>query len=81
MRPCEFHRTWHISLLFIDIIRQRPKTPTLKKRALEYMEESTKSFEYTLEVLRILQKRIDEEMVKLGGNLRLQKLLDKLRMG
>jgi geranylgeranyl diphosphate synthase, type III len=64
----------------LDIIRQRPKSPTLKKRALSYMENETKSLEYTREVLHVLQSRIDEEMKTLGGNQKLEKLLDKLRV-
>ncbi|KAE9410226.1 terpenoid synthase [Gymnopus androsaceus JB14] len=64
----------------LDIIKQRPKSPTLKKRALSYMENQTKSFEYTLEVLHALQARIDEEMQALGGNPKLEKMLDKLRV-
>ncbi|KAJ3875164.1 terpenoid synthase [Lentinula edodes] len=64
----------------LDIIQQRPKSPTLKRQALLYMEKETKSFEYTLAVLRTLQERIDEEMKILGGNFKLEKLLDKLRV-
>ncbi|KAF9058334.1 isoprenoid synthase domain-containing protein [Rhodocollybia butyracea] len=64
----------------LDIIKQRPKSPTLKQRALEYMEKQTKSFAYTVGVLRVLERRIDEEMDVLGGNPRLRKLLDKLRV-
>ncbi|KIK71667.1 hypothetical protein GYMLUDRAFT_186454 [Collybiopsis luxurians FD-317 M1] len=64
----------------LDIIRQRPKTPTLKKRALSYMENRTRSFEYTVQVLGALQGRIEEEMKVLGGNVKLEKLLDRLRV-
>ncbi|KAJ3807380.1 terpenoid synthase [Lentinula aff. lateritia] len=66
--------------LLLDIIKERPKSPTLKRQALSYMEKETKSFEYTLAVLRTLQARIDEEMKMLGGNFKLEKLLDKLRV-
>ncbi|KAF8832805.1 hypothetical protein HHX47_DHR1001533 [Lentinula edodes] len=72
-----FHR---VSSFVTDIIKQRPKSPTLKRQALSYMEKETKSFEYTLAVLRTLQTRIDEEMKTLGGNFKLEKLLDKLRV-
>jgi len=64
----------------IDIIKRRPKSPTLKKRALAYMENQTKSFDYTKEVLHVLERRIEEEMKKLGGNPKLENLLDKLRV-
>ncbi|KAJ4470906.1 terpenoid synthase [Lentinula aciculospora] len=64
----------------LDIIRQHPKSPELKREALLYMENESKSFDYTLAVLRALQIRIDEEMKALGGNPKLEKLLDKLRV-
>ncbi|KAF5377128.1 hypothetical protein D9757_008756 [Collybiopsis confluens] len=64
----------------LDIIRQRPKTPTLKKRALEYMEHRTKSFEYTMDVLGMLWRRIEEEVKVLGGNAKLEVLIDRLRV-
>ncbi|KAJ3820037.1 farnesyltranstransferase [Lentinula raphanica] len=64
----------------LDIIRQRPKSPTLKRQALSYMENQTKSFDYTLAALRALQERIDEEVRALGGNSKLERLLNKLRI-
>ncbi|KAJ3751790.1 farnesyltranstransferase [Lentinula raphanica] len=64
----------------LDIIRQRPKSPTLKRQALSYMENQTKSFDYTLAALRALQERIDEEVRALGGNSKLERLLNKLRV-
>ncbi|KAJ3792406.1 isoprenoid synthase domain-containing protein [Lentinula aff. detonsa] len=64
----------------LDIIRQRPKSPTLKGQALSYMESETRSFDYTLAVLRALQGRIAEEMEMLGENPMLEKLLSRLRV-
>lgn len=43
------------------------------------MQDRLKSFEYTLEVLRAMQRLADEEVKKLGGNPRLERLLDLLR--
>lgn len=68
-----------LTFIVVDIIRQRPKTPTLKKKAIGYMQDRSKSFEYTLEVLRTMQKLADAEVQRLGGNPRLEKLLDMLR--
>ncbi|KAJ3986769.1 isoprenoid synthase domain-containing protein [Lentinula detonsa] len=64
----------------LDIIRQRPKSPALKGQALSYMESETRSFDYTLAVLRALQGRIAEEMEMLGENPMLEKLLSRLRV-
>lgn len=68
-----------LTFMLVDIIRERPKTPTLKKKAIGYMKDRSKSFEYTLEVLRTMQKLADAEVQRLGGNPRLEKLLDMLR--
>ncbi|KAF9469602.1 isoprenoid synthase domain-containing protein [Collybia nuda] len=64
----------------IDIIRQRPKTPTLKKTAITHMRDRSKSLEYTLEVLRTIQKLAEAEVQSLGGNPRLKKILEMFRV-
>lgn len=64
--------------LIMDILRQRPKTPTLKHHAIAYLRDTTHSFDYTLSVMRSLGKQIREETTKLGGNAMLEMLLEKL---
>ncbi|KAI6111948.1 isoprenoid synthase domain-containing protein [Pisolithus croceorrhizus] len=60
------------------ILRQRPKTPTLKHHAIAYLRDTTHSIDYTLSVMRSLRKQIREETTKLGGNPILETLLEKL---
>ncbi|KAG1716217.1 hypothetical protein ID866_957 [Astraeus odoratus] len=66
------------STVILDILKQRPKTPTLKHQAITYLKEVTNSFDYTLCVMRSLEKQIREEIARLGGNSILEMLLDKL---
>ncbi|KAI5981298.1 isoprenoid synthase domain-containing protein [Pisolithus marmoratus] len=64
--------------LIMDILKQRPKTPTLKHQAIAYLKDTTRSFDYTLCVMRTLEKLIREEITKLGGNPMLETLLERL---
>ncbi|KAL4079322.1 terpenoid synthase [Scleroderma citrinum] len=64
--------------MILDILKQRPKTPTLKHQAITYLKDVTHSFDYTLRVMRSLELQIREELDKLGGNTVLEVLLDKL---
>lgn len=65
--------------LILDILKQRPKTPTLKYKAIAYLKDSTHSFDYTLSAMRSLEKLVQEETAKLGGNRILETLLERLR--
>ncbi|KAG7087470.1 hypothetical protein E1B28_013435 [Marasmius oreades] len=60
----------------LSILQKRPSTPTLKHYAIDYMENSTKSFDYTLDVLEKLEKQTRVEIQRLGGNEGLEKLMD-----
>ncbi|KIJ66067.1 hypothetical protein HYDPIDRAFT_110204 [Hydnomerulius pinastri MD-312] len=62
----------------MDILKQRPKTPTLKHKAIAYLKDTTHSFDYTLNVMRSLEKQIREEVARLGGNPILEALLNKV---
>ena len=44
------------------------------------MRDNTKSFEYTCEVLRSLEKQARAEIERLGGNDKLIKLMDMLKI-
>lgn len=59
-------------------MKERPKTPTLKLRAIAYLKDTTRSFDYTLAVMRSLEDQIRQEITKLGGNPILEVLLDKV---
>ncbi|KAI0302298.1 isoprenoid synthase domain-containing protein [Multifurca ochricompacta] len=42
----------------LNVLQKRPGTPTLKHHAISYLRDHSKSFEYTREVLTILEKRV-----------------------
>jgi geranylgeranyl diphosphate synthase, type III len=64
----------------IDVLHQRPSTPTLKIHAIDYLKNHTKSFEYTLSVLDTLETQMRREIQRLGGNQGLEKLMDMLHI-
>lgn len=69
-----------ISMILSDVLQKRPETPTLKNRAIEYLRNTTKSFDYTLAVLNKLEQQARGEVERLGGNPILSALLDKLHV-
>ncbi|KAI9508387.1 terpenoid synthase [Russula earlei] len=64
----------------LNVLQKRPATPTLKHHAIDYLRDHSKSFEYTREVLTILEKRVFDEVERLGGNPMLQDVLQMLRL-
>ncbi|KAG1882599.1 isoprenoid synthase domain-containing protein [Suillus subluteus] len=66
--------------LIMNVLQKRPKTPTLKHHAIEYLRNTTKSFDYTLAVLKKLEQQARRELERLGGNTILSALLDKLHV-
>jgi len=42
------------------------------------MRDHTKSFEYTVSVLRVLERQAREEIARLGGNAKLEAIIDAL---
>ncbi|KAG1774804.1 farnesyltranstransferase [Suillus placidus] len=66
--------------LIMNVLQKRPKTPTLKHHAIEYLRNTTKSFDYTLAVLKKLEQQARGELERLGGNPMLSALLDKLHV-
>lgn len=67
-------------MILSDVLQKRPETPTLKNRAIEYLRNTTKSFDYTLAVLNKLEQQARGEVERLGGNPILSALLDKLHV-
>eukprot|EP01104_Vermistella_antarctica_P013620 TRINITY_DN4154_c0_g1_i1.p1 TRINITY_DN4154_c0_g1~~TRINITY_DN4154_c0_g1_i1.p1 ORF type:complete len:171 (+),score=51.94 TRINITY_DN4154_c0_g1_i1:241-753(+) len=61
----------------LNILKQRTEDVELKKHALRYMEE-TKSFEYTLKVIKTLYDEVVVEITNLGGNETLLSIMDDL---
>lgn len=62
------------------MLQKRPSTPTLKHYAISYLKEQTKSFDYTLDVLRDLEKQTYAELERLGGNPGLEKIMRMLHV-
>ncbi|KAF5353052.1 hypothetical protein D9758_008790 [Tetrapyrgos nigripes] len=62
----------------LNVLQKRPTTPTLKSYTISYLKDHTKSFDYTLEVLRKLDIQTRAEIERLGGNVGLEKLMDML---
>ncbi|KAG6887578.1 hypothetical protein C0995_014276 [Termitomyces sp. Mi166 len=62
----------------LNVLQKRPTSPTLKNHTIEYMRTHTKSFEYTLAVLETLEAQTREEIRRLGGNAKLEGIMDFL---
>lgn len=67
-------------LISTDVLQKRPSTPTLKRHTIEYLRTKTKSFDYTLSVIRELEQKTLEEIARLGGNAGLAKLMELLHI-
>ncbi|KAK4054936.1 hypothetical protein OIV83_000860 [Microbotryomycetes sp. JL201] len=63
-----------------DILRERPSSPSPKSYAVSYMAQRTKSFEYTRRVLESLMRQARAEVARLGGNIGVERILDKLEI-
>jgi geranylgeranyl diphosphate synthase, type III len=63
-----------------DVLQKRPSTPTLKTHTISYLKDHTKSFDYTLSVLRTLEKQTRDEIQRLGGNSKLEGIVDTLHV-
>lgn len=64
----------------LDVLQKRPTTPTLKNHTIAYLRNHTKSFEYTLGVLSSLEKDVYKEIERLGGNPRLEAIMEALKI-
>ncbi|PCH35749.1 terpenoid synthase [Wolfiporia cocos MD-104 SS10] len=64
----------------LNILQKRPTTPTLKHHTVAYLRNHTKSFDYTIGVLRSVERQIRAEVARLGGNTGLEKLVDALHV-
>jgi len=64
----------------LNVLQKRPSTPTLKRHTVAYLEHHTKSFDYTVRVLRSLESQIRDEIARLGGNVGLERIMDALHV-
>ena len=61
----------------MHILKQRTNDVNVKKHAVEYIR-SVGSLEHTQEVLRELESKIRTEIASLGGNAKLELIIDFL---
>lgn len=73
-------RTDDQNKVVMSVLQKRPTTPTLKHHAIDYLRTKTKSFDYTLVVMQSLEQQAREEIARLGGNLKLEMMLDVLHV-
>ncbi|KAF9784100.1 terpenoid synthase [Thelephora terrestris] len=65
----------------LNVLQKRPTTPTLKKHVIGYLANSTHSFAYTLSVMDKFRDRVITELQRLGGNPRLDAIVELLSKG
>jgi len=63
------------------VLQKRPTTPTLKKHVIGYLANSTGSFTYTLSVMDTFRNKVVGEIERLGGNPRLDAIVELLSRG
>ncbi|KAF8554836.1 terpenoid synthase [Imleria badia] len=66
------------SKYIINVLRLRPKGSMLKQLTISYLKDVTHSFEYTLSVLNSLEAQARAEVRRLGGNPKLEAIIDML---
>lgn len=64
----------------IDILQKRTDSNELKRHAVSIMRDRTHSFDYTLKVLRQLEKQVRDEVARLGGNPLLEAIVEQLSL-
>ncbi|KAG1830185.1 terpenoid synthase [Suillus variegatus] len=68
------------SKVVMSVLQKRPTTPTLKHHAIDYLRTKTKSFDYTLMIMQSLEQQARDEIARLGGNSKLEMILDVLHV-
>jgi geranylgeranyl diphosphate synthase, type III len=63
-----------------DVLQKRPTMPAFKDYAISYLRSNTRSFDYTLDVLRTLERLTFVEMERLGENPLLVGIMDHVRV-
>jgi geranylgeranyl diphosphate synthase type 3 len=66
--------------IVMNVLQKRPSTPTLKVKTISYLKDDTKSFDYTLSILRNLEKQTRDEIHRFGGNPGLEAIMDALHI-
>lgn len=65
----------------LNVLQKRPTTPTLKTHIIGYLANSTHSFAYTLSVMGKFRNKVINEIERLGGNSRLDAIVELLSKG
>ena len=74
------HRCKSHSNFRLDILKQQTNDIALKMSAVEYLQHTTGSFKYTISVLDMLELQMRQEIMRLGGNPALEKIIDFLHV-
>ncbi|KIJ63505.1 hypothetical protein HYDPIDRAFT_92021 [Hydnomerulius pinastri MD-312] len=64
----------------MNVLQKRPTTPTLKIHTITHLRDKTRSFDYTLNVMRALEQEVRQEIARLGGNSQLDAILGALHV-
>jgi len=64
----------------LNVLQKRPSTPTLKHHTIEYLRTRTRSLDYTFDVIQTIEKQVRSEVLRLGGNEKLGRILDQLEV-
>ncbi|KAG9001935.1 geranylgeranyl pyrophosphate synthetase [Tulasnella sp. JGI-2019a] len=73
-------RADHSNRQILNVLSKRPATPTMKRYAINYMDDHTDSFRYTEGVMTRLDKQARDEVARLGGNPHLDVILNMLKI-
>ncbi|GJJ06736.1 hypothetical protein Clacol_000932 [Clathrus columnatus] len=66
--------------LVLEALESRPKTPTQKRRTLDYITNETKSLEYTRKVMSDLEGELRFEIGLLGDSLAFEDMVERLHV-
>lgn len=61
-----------------EVLKNRPTSSDMKIPAISYLRDETRSFQYSRVVLHSLELQMREEIAKLGGNEKLNRIIKHL---
>ncbi|ORX39577.1 farnesyltranstransferase [Kockovaella imperatae] len=64
----------------LNVLQKRTNSVSLKQHTVDYLRNQTRSFAYTLQVLRTIHQQIVDEIASLGGNKRLEAIVEALHL-
>ncbi|KAF8435183.1 farnesyltranstransferase [Boletus edulis BED1] len=66
--------------VILNVLQKRPTTPTLKHHTISHLRNQTGSFSYTLKIMKALEREVQQEIARLGGNIQLEAILATLHV-